>query len=158
MKTIKIALLLLFTFTGIAGMAQKKDKNHRLEIADSILTVKLELTDAEQKAFLPMFHEFVKAKKANRKKYLPSERKGRKKMEDLTDAELNEVLIKRFEFKESDLKLKREYHEKFKTVLPIKKLAKFYHIEKRLFVKGKKRKKIREKRKGEKPARPTLEK
>ena len=150
MKTIKIALLLLFTFAGTIGMAQKKGKdiNHRLAKADSILTVKLELTDAEQKAFLPMYHEYVKAKKANRKKFHPSEKKGKKKMDELSDAELDEIITKRFAFKQADLDIQKKYHEKFKTVLPMKKLAKFYHIEKRLFQrktgnmkkKGKKRK------------------
>lgn len=145
MKTIKIALLTLFTLVGVAGMAQKKDKNfnYRLAKADSILTVKLELTEEEQKAFLPVYHEYVKAKKANRKKYLSSERKGKKKMDELTDDEIDEIIQQRFAFKQADLELQKLYHEKFKAVLPMKKLAKFYHIEKRLYQRRKGGKKKR---------------
>ncbi len=143
MKTIKIALLTLFTLAGVLGMAQKKggDMNHRLAKADSLLIEKLELTEAEQKAFLPLYHEFVKAKKANRKKYFASERKGKKKMDELSDAELDEIIQKRFAFKQGDLDIQKMYHEKFKKVLPMKKLAKFYHIEKRLFTRTKTKRK-----------------
>ena len=150
MKTLKIALLLLFTLSGTLGMAQKKDKkiNHRIAKADSILTAKLELTDAEQKAFLPLYHEYIAAKKANRKKFHPSEKKGKKKMDELSDAEVEEIIKKRFAFKQADLDIQRQYHEKFKAVLPIKKLAKFYHIEKRLF--ERKKRKMKKKGKGKK--------
>lgn len=151
MNTIKIALLGIFTLIGVTGMSQKqnRDINHRLAKADSILIVKLELTDAEQSAFLPLYHQFVKDKKENRKKHLPSERKAKKRMDELSDQELEEVIQKRFEFKQADLTLQKNYHEKFKKVLPMKKLAKFYHMEKRLF----KRKKSEHKRTDKNPHR-----
>jgi len=139
MKSIKIALLALFTLVGVAGMAQKKGThiNHRLAKADSILIVKLELTDAEQKAFLPLYHEFVKEKKANRKKYFSSEVKGKKKIDELSEEELDQVIQQRFAFKQADLDIQKKYHEKFKKVLPIKKVAKFYYVEKRIYKRGK---------------------
>ena len=138
MKTIKISLLVLCTLISTTGMTQKSNKaNHRLVKADSILTLKLELTETEQVQFLPMYHEYVNAKKENRKKFLISERKGKKKIEDLSDEELDAIIQQRFAFKQADLELKKKYHEKFKTVLPMKKLAKFYHIEKRIYSRGK---------------------
>lgn len=135
MKTINIALIALFTLIGVAGMAQKSEDrmNHRLAKADSILIAELELTATEQANFLPLYHEYVKAKKENRKKYLTSERKGKKKMDELTDAELNEIITNRFAFKQGDLDIQKSYHERFKKTLPMKKLAKFYHIEKGMF-------------------------
>lgn len=135
MKTINIVLIALITLIGVTGMAQKSEDgmNHRLAKADSILIAELELTATEQANFLPLYQEYVKAKKENRKKYLTSERKGKKKMDELTDAELNEIITNRFAFKQSDLDIQKSYHERFKKTLPMNKLAKFYHIEKRMF-------------------------
>ena len=138
MKTLKITLIAIFTAIGITGMAQKQDRqNHRIAQADSILTVQLELTEKEQAEFLPIYHQYVKDKKANRLKFRPQKGKGSKKMEDLSDAEIEAIVQKRFEFTQADLNLKKSYHEKFKKVLPIKKVAKFYHVEKRIYRKGK---------------------
>ncbi len=135
MKTINIVLIALITLIGVTGMAQKSEDgmNHRLAKADSILIAELELTATEQANFLPLYQEYVKEKKENRKKYLTSERKGKKKMDELTDAELNEIITNRFAFKQSDLDIQKSYHERFKKTLPMNKLAKFYHIEKRMF-------------------------
>ena len=150
MKTLKIALLLLFTFAGTLGMAQKKDRAaNRMAKADSILTVRLALTEAEQKAFLPVYHEYVAAKKANRKKHLPSKKKGKKKMDELSDAELEKIIQQRFDFTQADLNIKKAYHEKFKKVLSMKKLAKFYQVEKRMF----QRKTAKKNKKARRPAR-----
>lgn len=139
MKSIKIILLALFTLAGVSGMTQKKGDNinHRLAKADSIFIKKLELTEAEQKAFLPLYHEYVREKKENRMKYFTSNKKGKKKMNELTDQELDEIIQKRFAFKQADLDIQKKYHQKFKQVLPMKKLVKFYHIEKRIFTRTK---------------------
>lgn len=138
MKTLKITLLALFTLIGISGIAQKNEKfNHRIAKADSILIVQLELTEKEQAEFLPVYHQYIKDKKANRMKFRPQKGKGSKKMEDLSDEETEAIIQKRFEFTQADLNLKKSYHEKFKKVLPIKKVAKFYHVEKRIYRKGK---------------------
>jgi hypothetical protein len=153
MKTIKIGLLALFTLAGLAGIGQKKetDLNHRLAKADSILIIKLELTKAEQKAFLPLYHESVKEKKENRKKFLTLERKGKKRINDLSDAELDKVIEQRFAFKQGELDIQKKYHEKFKKALPMKKLAKFYQIEKKIYSREKGMQKSKNKaKKGEK--------
>ena len=138
MKILKITLIAIFTLIGASGMAQKKEKqNQRIAQADSILTAQLELTKKEQAEFLPVYHQYIKDKKANRLKFRPKKGKGSKKMEELSDEEIEAVIQKRFEFTQADLNLKKSYHEKFKKVLPIKKVAKFYHVEKRIYRKGK---------------------
>ena len=58
--------------------------------------------------------------------------KSDKKLEDLSDQELEALLNASFEFKQKQLDLKRKYHTKYKEVLPIRKIAKLYHVEKRI--------------------------
>ena len=139
MKTIKITLIALFTLIGVTGIAQKgKSAEQRQAKIDSILTKALELTDTEAKAFLPMYHEYKAEQRATRSKFKP--KKEKKKMDELTDAELEEVIQKKMAFTQAQLDLKKKYHEKFKTALPMKKVAKFYHIEKRIGSKMRKNK------------------
>ena len=47
----------------------------------------------------------------------------------MTDAEVEEMVIQRFEFKQKELDLEKEYHEKYKQVLPTKKVAALYKAE-----------------------------
>lgn len=161
MKTIKIVLLALFTLAGVVGMAQQTEKKaDRQAKIDAILTEQLALTEAEQKAFLPLYKQYKKEAMELRKASKASKKKG-KIMSELNDQELEEVIQASFDDKQKMLDLKRKYHGEFKKVLSMKKVAKLYHVEKRIGKKargkGKKGKGHPQRKKGERPAKPTLE-
>lgn len=161
MKTIKITLLAIFTLIGVSGMAQEKTKSaDRQARMDGFLTEQLALTDAEQKAFLPLYKQYKDELKALRKASKASKKKG-KIMSELNDQELEEVIQASFDDKQKMLDIKRKYHGEFKKVISLKKVAKLYHLEKRMGKHkkgGKNRKGAKGKRIGEKPSKPTLEK
>ena len=50
-------------------------------------------------------------------------------MDELSDKEVEKILLESFDFKQKELDLKKKYHLKLKEVLPIKKIAKLYHLE-----------------------------
>lgn len=157
MKTIKITLLALFTLAGVSGMAQKKAERE-VRVA-AILTEQLALTEAEQKAFLPLYKQYKADAMELRKASKMVKNKG-KVMSELKDQELEQVLQASFDDRQKMLDLKRKYHGEFKKVISIQKVAKLYHVEKRIGKKmrNKKGERPERKRTSERPTRPTLEK
>ena len=55
--------------------------------------------------------------------------KPTKKVGEMSDKEVEELLDASFIHKQQELDIKASYHDKFKAILPIKKVAKFYHLE-----------------------------
>ena len=108
------------------GKRPTKEKIKALKIAH--ITNSLDLSTNEAQQFWPVYNEleakmdeFHEKRKANRKKS--------KQETELSDAELEKVLNERFADKQTELDLRKEYYNKFKTVLPIQKVAKLYKAE-----------------------------
>lgn len=136
MKAIKILFIIALTFSSTLNFAQEKDKgtskkDKRDAIRVAIITEKLELTDDEAKTFWPLYDQMVEDHKKLRQNYRETKEEG-KKMDELTDEEVEDIIMESFDFKQKELDLKKQYHIKLKEVLPIKKVAKLYHLEKRL--------------------------
>ena len=53
-----------------------------------------------------------------------------KKAQEISDKELEELLDARIQIGKKQMEIKVKYHEKFKEVLPIRKVAKFYQANK----------------------------
>lgn len=133
MKTKILSTLgILFLAIGmVSAQDQKESKEDKAEKrkAEKIafITTKLELTPDEAEKFWPIYNEFE-----NKMMELHKERKQnkpKKKVSEMTDQELEELMQSHFSFEQKELDLKKEYHEKFKAVLPIKKVAQLYHLE-----------------------------
>lgn len=126
-----MTLVLFFAVLGVSVAQQDKSIEKRRAKIQQKLIQKLELTDKEQAEFLPLVWEYADAKRTHHERmrsHLPS----KEKMGSLSDAEVEQLIQARFDSKEQMLQLQRTYHEKFKRVLPIKKVAKFHIIEKRI--------------------------
>lgn len=132
MKTMKHIILFvlpaLFAFSAI-GQNTKKEEIRAQKAA--YLTANMNLSENQAKAFWPVYNAFeeemTKLRKEKRSLY-----KGSKKAMDVTelsDKELNDFFIQRFDFEEKELKIKREYHEKFLKVLSIQQVAALYQAE-----------------------------
>ncbi|MEN8928052.1 MAG: hypothetical protein ABF242_01555 [Flavobacteriales bacterium] len=164
MKTIKITLLALFTLVGVVGMAQetnkKEDRKAQRETrVAAILTEQLALTEAEQKAFLPVYKQY-KAESIQLRKASKAAKKKGKIMSELNDQELEQVIQASFDDKQKMLDLKRKYHTEFKKTISLKKVAKLYHVEKGIGKKmrNKRGKKGERGRRGNRNAKPVMEK
>ena len=130
MSAIKYIGIVCICLMGVQGIAQtgdgptKKQQKEAKRVA--FLTEKLDLTPEEAEKFWPVYREYKKAHVELRKTGKPK-RDG--KVSEMTDEELEKLLDSMIEFKQKELDLKKKYHDKFKEVLPIRKVAKLYHAE-----------------------------
>lgn len=104
---------------------KEKIKEARIEF----MKKKLALTAEEEKAFLPVYEKMIDEMDSLRKKY-----KQEIDMEDLdltfmTDEECEKVVEDVIAFKQAELTLMKNYTEKFKKILPIKKVAMIFKAE-----------------------------
>ncbi len=127
MKNLLSILFVFFFFVGLINAQENRQgRNARIEaMRATYITEKLELTVDEAQVFWPIFNEY----EAKRKKIQKSvDRK--KDIEAMTDIEAEAFLTQSFVKDQQMLDLKRTYFERFKTVIPIKKIAKLPRIEK----------------------------
>ncbi|MBE9518072.1 MAG: hypothetical protein IMY68_05850 [Bacteroidetes bacterium] len=123
-------VLFLFTTSG-ALIAQSQEQIDKFNEERKVyFTEKLELSDAESKAFWPLYEDFH-----NRKMKLVEDERNtwtyaHKNADNLTDKEILETLEKGYNLKVKQLELEREYYqEKFLEALPTIKVLKLGKVE-----------------------------
>ena len=124
----KLSFILLFSITTIMLFGQKRgEKSEKIEAYRvAFFTQKLDLTADESKAFWPVYNDYQKELRELRK----AERQlSRGNYSEMSDQELEEAIEKRFELRQKQLDLEKQYYKKFKAVLPMKKLAKLPRTE-----------------------------
>jgi hypothetical protein len=122
--------LLLCSLTGPL-LAQSQEQIDRFnEERRAYFTKELELTDAECKAFFPLYEDFQ-----NRKMKLVEDERNTwsyayNNAENLSEEEIQETLKKVYALKEQQLQLEKEYYqEKFLKALPAKKVLSLGKVE-----------------------------
>lgn len=126
------AVFFLASFIGMGSlMAQTQEQIEQFnKERKAYFTEKLELTDAESKAFWPLYEDF-----ANRKMKLVEDEHStygyaHKNADNLSDKEIKETLAKAFKLKEEQLALEKDFYQnKFMTALPAKKVMKLGKVE-----------------------------
>jgi len=109
-----------------APEAPRKEKVESMRIA--FITQKLDLTPEEAQRFWPVYNEFQKKRNELRK----GKRDGkgmRENIDSLSDKQVEALVDAEMMARQKTLELEKEYHAKFKSVLPIKKVAKLYRAE-----------------------------
>lgn len=91
----------------------------------AFITQKLDLTPTEAQSFWPNYNEYQ-----DQLKQLRDQKREDLNSEDLSDQNANAFLDNIFKIEQKELDLKEEYFAKFKSSLPIKKVAKLFIIEK----------------------------
>ncbi len=137
MKTIKrlltTLLLILFVGTGTLLAQEEPDFQGKKENIESMkiafITKKLELTPEEAQQFWPVYNQYNDKMKELRKKRRLASREARQNFDALTDKELEQLVNNDLINRQKDLDLQKEYNEKFKAILPIRKVAKLYAAE-----------------------------
>lgn len=130
LKLISTVVLALF-FVSTSFAQNKLTKEERLAKRKAFITERLALTDDEAKAFWPIYEQRRLDKQEKIKPLRKANKKGRKKINEMSDEELVSMLRTTFEIRKIGLKIDEEYLDKFLRVLPPKKVAKLYHIEKK---------------------------
>ena len=115
-----------------AQMAKMKEQRAAMKVA--YITKELNLTEEEAEDFWPINNKMEEELKALKKANKPADKS--KKIEDLTEVEVEDIMQKAFTTKEKEIEVRRAYHEEFKKVLGVKRTAKFYHVEKSAGKKG----------------------
>jgi hypothetical protein len=134
--------LLTFTVSGFSQnpdckMANKKgcpqENNEKIKAQKaSFITAELNLTPAEAEKFWPLYNEMQnKKEEINKDFHKLNKTMKSSNIDDLTDKQAEELANNEILHEQQLLDLKKEYHEKFKTVLTSKKIAKLYLAEKK---------------------------
>ncbi|HUM89497.1 MAG TPA: hypothetical protein PKV50_08200 [Prolixibacteraceae bacterium] len=134
MKTLPIFLLAIIMSIPALLSAQencrKADTEKIRAEKVSFITTQLDLSVEEAQKFWPVYNEFEK----KNDEFIEAERTIHKDLKNrgdkMTDTELEKNLDKINDIQMQKANLQSEYYSKFKKVLPIKKLVKFYAAEK----------------------------
>jgi hypothetical protein len=133
MKNLLIALLFIglpsLIFAQGPGPRMDDEKWEAKKVA--FLTTKLDLSPGEAKIFWPIYNEYIKEQNSLRKERFQKmiSFKKIKEIEDLSDTEIQELILNDFAFKQRDLNIEKKYYNKFKTNLSIKIVGKFYRAQ-----------------------------
>jgi len=119
-KYIYIFIILFFAFISKSQSNSKRDKIDELRVA--FITTKVKLTNQETQQFWPIYNELndklENLKKTYRLNYIKNFN-----AELLTDKEAEALLTADFILKQKEIDLNKEYYEKYKKILSIKKIA-----------------------------------
>ena len=125
MKKILIIIAATFFISGAFAQMQDEANSERIEsLKIAFLSEKLELTPDESQTFWPLYNELQ-----TKMKTLHPERPQRGAVKNMTDAEAEAFILKRFEMEEQRIAIKREYFQKLKQVIPVRKIARIEPAE-----------------------------
>ena len=142
LSTLLFSLSLAFAQPGMNRQERKKEIE---AMKIGFITRKLQLTPEEAQVFWPVYNEFNKKRETLMKKRREKFMNREKDFDEMSDKEIEEIVDGVIAFKQRELDLRKAYHAKFKSVLPIRKVAKLYRAEEQL--KKELLKKMREHRK-----------
>jgi len=124
------ALMFLLPTSG-SLFAQSQEQIDKFNVERKVyFTEQLELTEAESKAFWPLYEDFQ-----NRKMKLVEDERNtymyaQKNSDNLTETEIKTTLEKIYRLKEQQLQLEKDYYQvKFHKALPAKKVLKLGKVE-----------------------------
>jgi hypothetical protein len=127
-KKVFIFLMILITTSSIAqDRRQMRDRVESMKIG--FITKRLDLTPEEAQKFWPVYNaysdELEKLRKGRRENIM----NARENFDSMSDAELEKTVDNEISFRSGELDIVKKYHPKFKSVLPIKKVAMLYKAE-----------------------------
>ena len=120
-----IIALIAFCLMAAPGFSQDEVARQGGQVSERInakkmafFIDKLQLTTEEVQNFWPLFTEYEKEQKAVREKY-----KSSKAFKFMSDKEAEQHVLNGFKAEEEIIAIKRDYFQKFKGVIPIRKIA-----------------------------------
>ena len=122
-KSLTAVIFLLFC-TFIQGFAQESNSTKQVQIVrKDVYTRVLNLTVDEANRFWPVFDEMqAKLNEINKKTRIERQNISQN-YSTLTDAQMERALDNMFELQQQSLDIQKKYYQKFKKLIPIKKVA-----------------------------------
>jgi hypothetical protein len=115
--------ILVFWFVANTATAQPTTKRDKIEaLRVSFITQKVNFTTQEAQQFWPLYNEYSDKLEQNRKAFRQQYNKN-SNYEFTTDKEAEAYLSAELTLKQKEYELYKEYYEKFKKILPVKKVA-----------------------------------
>lgn len=125
-----LTVLLIATFALVNMQAQRGGE--RLEaLKVSYITNELDLTPEEAQVFWPVYNEYqnkLKALKKERRQQILDKWKHR---ENMSETEIDKSLDQFLEYQQQETELEKTYIQKFRKLLPLKKVAQLIVVEER---------------------------
>ena len=119
-KNIYIFLFFIIAISVMAQPGTKRDKIEALRV--SFISSKVTLTNQEAQLFWPLYNEY-NDKVDNFKKSFRQQFIKNVDFISITDKEAESYLLAELTLKQKEYELSKEYYDKFKKVLPIKKIV-----------------------------------
>ena len=115
--------LLVFGFIAITAIAQPGTKRDKIEaLRVSFISQKVNFTPQEAQSFWPLYNEYNDKLELNRKTF-KQQYGPNKDLSINTEKEAELYLLAELNLKQKEFELYKEYYEKFKKILPLKKVA-----------------------------------
>lgn len=109
---------------------RQKERRENIEAQKvGFLTKKLDLTPEEAQKFWPVYNQYDGKLQELRNKRREDMKNAKENVEGMSDKEIEQLVDNEMTFRQKELDLQKEYHSKFKAVLPIKKVAKLYRAD-----------------------------
>jgi Skp family chaperone for outer membrane proteins len=124
--------MLMLPLLALSVSAQDPKDARKEEIASykvAYLTKEIDLTPDEAKKFWPVYNAMQEEIEGIRKEKRAKMAAFRGKPETMTDKDSEVYIEARFVYKQKELDIEKKYSERFKAVLPVKKIAKLYRAE-----------------------------
>jgi hypothetical protein len=127
MKKIAVFLFAMtFTITAFAQNNLRDKVEEKVKIQRiAFITQRLSLTETEAQQFWPIFNEYSEKLQQIRK-----QPKLEKPFDELADADVEKLVTGQFDREAKELELKKEYFQRLKKAISVKKIAKLYKAEK----------------------------
>lgn len=126
-----MSLVLLMPFAVFAQdiKPDRKDKVETMHIA--YLTQKLDLTPAEAEKFWPVYNQYRTDMDALRKQRMDNIEAVKKAggVDNMSEDDVKKLIASETDIETRQLDLRKQYITKFQTVIPIRKVAKFFVAE-----------------------------
>jgi hypothetical protein len=137
MKKMKFILPVLMLLTALSMSAQprqpKMGQEERRENIEAMkiayLTKELNLNTEEAKKFWPVYNEYTDELRKIRESRRDRLKDAKDNFNSMSDKEVEKVIDAEMASRQQELDLLKQYHVRFKEVLPIKKVALLYRAE-----------------------------
>lgn len=88
------------------------------------ITQRLSLTPEESQQFWPLYNQYT-----DKVQQIRNSVKLEKQLDEMNDADIEKLIIGQMDKETRELDLRKEYYQKFKKVISVKKIAKLYKAE-----------------------------
>lgn len=130
--TILVSAALVTTAFAQPRHEMKKEEMQAKKVA--FIATELELSTEEAQKFWPVYNEYQAEIDKIRKEQMDNMKlimDARKTGTALSDTEIEKMMTTRFANQSKLLEIEKRYYERFKKVLPLEKVARFYAAEER---------------------------